>query len=97
MNPAPFAPWISGGSKADPVTGDRDVFGLHGRSAEQRLAIDLLMDPTVGIVSLGDVSQSEPDDAGGAPRQRADDRLHRAHRARRVVAAVDVETERAPG
>jgi N-acyl homoserine lactone hydrolase len=23
----PFAPWISGGSKADPVTGDRDVFG----------------------------------------------------------------------
>jgi len=26
-NPAPFAPWIGGGSKADPVTGDRDVFG----------------------------------------------------------------------
>src|SRR4051794_4235130 len=35
------------------VKGDRDVFGLHGRSAEQRLAIDLLMDPEVGIVSLG--------------------------------------------
>lgn len=35
------------------VRGDRDVFGLHGRSAEQRLAIDLLMDPDVGIVSLG--------------------------------------------
>ncbi|MFD2758312.1 PhoH family protein [Gulosibacter faecalis] len=35
------------------VRGDRDVFGLHGRSAEQRLAMDLLMDPTVGIVSLG--------------------------------------------
>ncbi|MDP9981588.1 PhoH-like ATPase [Pseudarthrobacter oxydans] len=35
------------------VKGDRDVFGLHGRSAEQRLAIDLLMDPSVGIVSLG--------------------------------------------
>ncbi len=35
------------------VRGDRDVFGLHGRSAEQRLAIDLLMDPQVGIVSLG--------------------------------------------
>ena len=35
------------------VRGDRDVFGLHGRSAEQRLAIDLLLDPTVGIVSLG--------------------------------------------
>ncbi|MEC5200108.1 PhoH-like ATPase [Arthrobacter sp. PL16] len=35
------------------VRGDRDVFGLHGRSAEQRLALDLLMDPQVGIVSLG--------------------------------------------
>lgn len=35
------------------VRGDRDVFGLHGRSAEQRLAIDMLMDREVGIVSLG--------------------------------------------
>lgn len=35
------------------VRGDRDVFGLHGRSAEQRVAIDLLLDPEVGIVSLG--------------------------------------------
>jgi PhoH-like ATPase len=35
------------------VRGDRDVFGLHGRSAEQRLAIDLLLDREVGIVSLG--------------------------------------------
>ena len=35
------------------VRGDRDVFGLNGRSAEQRLAIDLLLDPTIGIVSLG--------------------------------------------
>ncbi|MDJ0312418.1 PhoH family protein [Arthrobacter sp. H35-D1] len=35
------------------VRGDREVFGLHGRSAEQRLALDLLMDPEVGIVSLG--------------------------------------------
>ncbi|GAB3521390.1 PhoH family protein [Arthrobacter monumenti] len=35
------------------VKGDRDVFGLHGRSAEQRLAIDMLMDHEVGIVSLG--------------------------------------------
>lgn len=35
------------------VRGDRDVFGVHGRSAEQRLAIDLLLDSTVGIVSLG--------------------------------------------
>lgn len=35
------------------VRGEREVFGLHGRSAEQRLAIDLLLDPTVGILSLG--------------------------------------------
>ncbi|MBO1900696.1 PhoH family protein [Leucobacter weissii] len=35
------------------VRGDREAFGLHGRSAEQRLAIDLLLDPSVGIVSLG--------------------------------------------
>ena len=35
------------------VRGDRDVFGLHGRSAEQRLAIDMLLDPDIGIVSLG--------------------------------------------
>nr|WP_286311614.1 PhoH family protein [Agromyces mangrovi] len=35
------------------VRGDRDVFGVHGRSAEQRLAIDLLLDPEVGILSLG--------------------------------------------
>jgi PhoH-like ATPase len=35
------------------VRGDRDVFGVHGRSAEQKLAIDLLLDSDVGIVSLG--------------------------------------------
>lgn len=35
------------------VRGDRDVFGLHGRSAEQRVAIDLLLDPAIGILSLG--------------------------------------------
>jgi PhoH-like ATPase len=35
------------------VRGDRDAFGLHGRSAEQRVALDLLLDGEVGIVSLG--------------------------------------------
>jgi PhoH-like ATPase len=35
------------------VRGDREVFGLHGRSAEQRIALDLLLDQDVGIVSLG--------------------------------------------
>ncbi|MEI7442103.1 MAG: PhoH family protein [Actinomycetes bacterium] len=35
------------------VRGDRDAFGIHGRSAEQRIALELLLDPEVGIVSLG--------------------------------------------
>jgi PhoH-like ATPase len=35
------------------VRGDREAFGLRGRSAEQRIALDLLLDPEVGIVSLG--------------------------------------------
>jgi PhoH-like ATPase len=35
------------------VRGDREAFGLHGRSAEQRVALDLLLDNDIGIVSLG--------------------------------------------
>jgi PhoH-like ATPase len=35
------------------VRGDRTAFGLHGRSAEQRIALDLLLDESIGIVSLG--------------------------------------------
>jgi len=35
------------------VRGDREVFGLRGRSAEQRIALDLLQDPDIGIVSMG--------------------------------------------
>ncbi|MGY5766650.1 PhoH family protein [Brachybacterium sp. DNPG3] len=35
------------------VPGDQSVFGVSGRSAEQRVAIDLLMDESIGIVSLG--------------------------------------------
>ena len=35
------------------VRGDRDAFGLRGRSAEQRIALDLLLDESVGIVSMG--------------------------------------------
>ena len=35
------------------VRGDREAFGIHGRSAEQRIALDILMDPEIGIVSLG--------------------------------------------
>jgi PhoH-like ATPase len=32
---------------------DRAVFGLRGRSAEQKLALDMLNDPDIGIVSIG--------------------------------------------
>jgi PhoH-like ATPase len=35
------------------VRGDRSAFGLHGRSAEQRIALDLLLDESIGIISLG--------------------------------------------
>ena len=35
------------------VRGDREAFGLRGRSAEQRIALEMLLDPEVGIVSLG--------------------------------------------
>src|SRR5207302_10065908 len=35
------------------VRGDREAFGIKGRSAEQRIALDLLLDPDVGIVSMG--------------------------------------------
>jgi PhoH-like ATPase len=35
------------------VRTDQEAFGVHGRSAEQRVALDLLLDPAVGIISLG--------------------------------------------
>ncbi|HEY1705472.1 MAG TPA: PhoH family protein [Trebonia sp.] len=35
------------------VKGDQEAFGLHGRSAEQRVALDLLLDSEIGIVSMG--------------------------------------------
>ena len=44
---------VTGRGELRLVRGDRDLFGLHGRSAEQRLAIDMLLDPEIGIVSLG--------------------------------------------
>ncbi|MGO1182864.1 MAG: PhoH family protein [Micrococcaceae bacterium] len=44
---------VIGEDRVQLVRGDRDAFGVHGRSAEQRLAMELLLDPTVGIVSLG--------------------------------------------
>ncbi|MEY4434202.1 MAG: hypothetical protein RIR16_242 [Actinomycetota bacterium] len=44
---------VQRGGKIRLVRGDRDAFGIHGRSAEQRLALDVLLDSDVGIVSLG--------------------------------------------
>ncbi|HET9872382.1 MAG TPA: PhoH family protein [Propionibacteriaceae bacterium] len=35
------------------IKADRDAFGIHGRSAEQRVALDLLLDASIGIVSMG--------------------------------------------
>ncbi len=32
---------------------EQEIFGVTGRSAEQRIAIDLLLDPDIGVVSLG--------------------------------------------
>jgi len=44
---------VTEGKQVRLVRGDREAFGVHGRSAEQRIALDLLLDPNVGIVSLG--------------------------------------------
>ena len=42
---------VSGGLRL--VRRDREVFGVRGRSAEQRIGIDHLVNPQIGIVSLG--------------------------------------------
>ncbi|WP_062071970.1 PhoH family protein [Demequina sediminicola] len=44
---------VDGSGDVQLVRGDQEVFGLHGRSAEQRIAIDLLLDESIGIVSMG--------------------------------------------
>ncbi len=44
---------VTPGKRVKLVRGDREAFGLRGRSAEQRVALDLLLDPEIGIVSLG--------------------------------------------
>ena len=44
---------VTSDKKVKLVRGDREVFGVHGRSAEQRLAIDFLLDQEIGIVSMG--------------------------------------------
>ena len=44
---------VTPGKQVRLVRGDAEAFGLRGRSAEQRVALDLLLDDEVGIVSLG--------------------------------------------
>ncbi|AZI57394.1 PhoH family protein [Nakamurella antarctica] len=44
---------VTAGKQVRLVRGEREAFGIRGRSAEQRLALELLMDDEVGIVSLG--------------------------------------------
>lgn len=44
---------VRSGNRVSMVRGDRDIFGVHGRSAEQRIAIDMLLDDALGIVSMG--------------------------------------------
>jgi PhoH-like ATPase len=44
---------VTAGKQVRLIRGDREAFGLHGRSAEQRIALDILLDPEIGIVSLG--------------------------------------------
>lgn len=41
------------GREIELIRQDMEAFGLRGRSAEQRVALDLLLDDSVGIVSLG--------------------------------------------
>ncbi|MFB7124003.1 PhoH family protein [Kitasatospora xanthocidica] len=44
---------VTGDGRVRLVRGEREAFGLRGRSAEQRVALDLLLDPEIGIVSMG--------------------------------------------
>ncbi|MEA5154376.1 PhoH family protein [Raineyella sp.] len=44
---------VTAGKQVRLVRSEVQAFGIHGRSAEQKIALDLLLDPSVGIVSLG--------------------------------------------
>ncbi len=44
---------VTAGKQVRLVRPEVQAFGVHGRSAEQKIALDLLLDPSVGIVSLG--------------------------------------------
>ena len=44
---------VTPGKQVRLVRAEGQAFGIHGRSAEQKIALDLLLDSSVGIVSLG--------------------------------------------
>ena len=44
---------VVGDGLVDQVPADLEAFGIRGRSAQQRVALDLLLDEEIGIVSLG--------------------------------------------
>ncbi|GAB3766587.1 PhoH family protein [Microlunatus parietis] len=44
---------VTPGKQLTLIKPDLEAFGIRGRSAEQRVALDLLLDPEIGIVSLG--------------------------------------------
>ena len=69
------------------VRGDREAFGLRGRSAEQRVALDLLLDPEIGIVSLGGRADRQVR-AGPVRRARGGDGAAAAPEGHRVPAAL---------
>ncbi len=44
---------VHGDKRVRRVDADLELFGVRGRNAEQRIALDLLADPDIGVVSLG--------------------------------------------
>lgn len=44
---------VVGDGLVDQVPSDLEAFGIRGRSSQQRVALDLLLDENIGIVSLG--------------------------------------------
>ena len=70
------------------VRGDREAFGIRGRSAEQRVALDLLLDESIGIVSLGGRAGTGKSALALVCRTRARDGAAPAPASGRVQAAV---------
>ncbi|MCB2114800.1 MAG: N-acyl homoserine lactonase family protein [Rhodobacteraceae bacterium] len=72
FDPTPLAPWLGGGAKVDPVTGDRDVFGdgtvvmmtMPGHT-EGELALLVLLAGTGPVLLSGDVAHFHGQIEGG--------------------------------